>query len=105
MCRHFDLARDLRTQRDRQLEPFHCDPVEDTPMAQDITTKFRRPARDLTAVRQALTAIRNDLQQDAELDAAATAVTKALEELAIAEHLSRPLPVLVHHWTLPSRGH
>jgi hypothetical protein len=89
-------------------DPIHL--IEDTHMAQDMNPKFnrsnfQRPARDLTAVRATLTSIRNDLQQDANLNGAATSLTKALEELAVAEHMSRPLPVVVRHWTLPTRGH
>jgi hypothetical protein len=74
-------------------------------MAQDMNSKFRRPVRDLTHVRAQLTTIRNDLQSVAGLGQTTAALTKALEELALVEHINRPLPFMVRAWTLPTRGH
>jgi hypothetical protein len=78
---------------------------EDRSMAQKSHTVLRTPGRDLSLLREALTMIRSDLQRLPGLEGASAAITKALEEMVIAEHQRQPLPLAVRTWTRPRRSH
>jgi hypothetical protein len=74
-------------------------------MAQKSYTVLRTPGRDLSLLREALTMIRSDLHRLPGLEATTAAITKALEEMAIAEHRHQPLPLAVRAWVRPRRSH
>jgi hypothetical protein len=96
----------LHTSCDGRRKPahaaVHCVVLKDMTMARS-SPFLRTPVRDLSPLRDALTMIRNDLQRVPGFEATSAALTKALEELALAEHLRQPIPLAVRAWTRPAR--